>query len=294
MQVGRGERILWVVERPDFVDFLSEVFSMKLGPSVDIRSFCRPERALDALRTNEGAPDLLITAFYFDGGCKSGLMLVQEARKIHPSLLTVVISGFPLQHLKGIAADWPVQPDLLFQKPGEIVEQWIPALKVLLAQPSGAGLRQPGILNTPVAFTDEAGVELGPQPHRHAGRPLVWFAGGYDCLNTLKRCMGRNTQPHRFQGGYDWEHFKRPEDAWARLEEVGNKPEALVTDYFFEGGYLNGLKLVRHAQKVVPGIWTVLAGDVTEAHIQGIMKGTGISPDLFFHYDHYCSPYHSG
>jgi hypothetical protein len=94
--------------------------------------------------------------------------------------------------------------------------------------------------------------------------------------------MGRDEHPPRFKRGYDWEHFDDPETAWARLEEVREKPEALVADYYLSGGHINGLKLMRHAQRAVPGIWTVLVSWLADEHIRGNMEGTRISSDLFF------------
>ena len=189
-------------------------------------------------------------------------------------------------------ADWPVQPNLILHK-GELV-YWFGALKELLARHSIAGpsRRQvqgdPAAPNTFMAVEGEA--EAGEQrPHLLNGRPLVYFIGPSDCLNTLKRCMGRDAHPPRFRCGYDWEHFENPEAAWARLEAVRVKPEGLVTDYYLSGGPMNGLKVVRQAQRVVPGTWTVLASCLAEEHIRGIMEGTSISPDLFFHCRNYDS-----
>lgn len=286
VQTGSAERLFWLVESPELADSLVLLISAELGPSVKVRLFCKPEMALEALGRNEGSPDILITAFYFDGSCNSGLWLVQEARKIHPNLRTVVTSAFPLEHLKGVAADWQVQPDLLLHK--GVVGHWVPALKELLAHPSGAKRAPRRIQPGPAAFRAITAHKRGSEPaeqgrRRLKGRPLVYFVGTYNCLSVLKRCMGRSAHPPRFERGYDWEHFEDPETAWARLDVVREKPEALVTDYYLSGGYINGLKLVRHAQGAVPGIWTVLVSEFAEFHVQGIMDGTRISPDLSFH-----------
>jgi hypothetical protein len=287
-QGGSAERVLWLIERPEFAEFLTLAISTEMGPSVKVRLFSKPEMALEALGQREGAPDTLITAFYFDGSCNNGLWLVQEARRIHPNLRTVVTSGFPLEHLKGVVADWQVQPNLLLHKGEHVVGHWSPALKELLAHPSsdGPALRriQPDPAASNAFAAHKRGAEPGGQRRRPLnGRPLVYFVGPSESLNTLKRCMGRDAHPPRFKSGYDWEHFENPETARARLEEVREKPEALVTDYYLSGGFTNGLKLVRHAQRVVPGIWTVLVSWLAEHHIHGVMEGTSISPDLFFH-----------
>lgn len=86
-----------------------------------------------------------------------------------------------------------------------------------------------------------------------------------------------------FKRGYYWKHFVNPEAAWATLEEVRKKPDAVVADYYLSGGEMNGLKVVRQAQRLIPGIWTVLATWFAEEHIRGIMERTNILPDLFFH-----------
>jgi hypothetical protein len=294
VQGGRAERVLWLVERPEFAEFVSLAISLQMTPSVKVRGFERPEPALQALEYCEEPPDLLMTAFHFDGDYSNGLWLVQEARKLHSNLRTVVTTGFPLEHLQGVTADWQAQPNLLLHKGEDIFRNWFPALKELLSQPGSLGPTPRRVQLDPAAskaFTAyKRGVGPGGQRRRPLNsRPLVYFVGPSESLNTLKRCMGRDAHPPRFKRGYDWEHFENPETAWASLEEVREKPEALVTDYYFSGGYTNGLKLVRHAQRVVPGIWTVLVSWLAEHHIQGIMEGSSISPDLSFHIRNYRS-----
>ena len=139
---GQEERIVWVVERPPFADFLSAVFEDLTRPPVKVRLFSRTDIALEALQRNEGRLDALITAFYFDGRCRNGLWLVEEARKIYPELITVVISAYPLERLKGVAADWQVQPNLLLHKGANGFEQLLSALKELQVHRVGTGPTQ--------------------------------------------------------------------------------------------------------------------------------------------------------
>jgi hypothetical protein len=47
---------------------------------------------------------------------------------------------------------------------------------------------------------------------------------------------------------------------------------------------MNGLKVIRHARSLFPGIWSVLASDLPEAHLRRVMEGTGIHADLLFQY----------
>ena len=288
---GKAESTLWLVERREFAELLNLVIPQKLTPSVKVRGFERPERALQALERCEEPPDLLMTAFHFDGDYGNGLWLVQEARKIHPNLKTVVTSGFPLEHLKGVAADWQAQPDLLLHKGEDMLRNWFPALKELLSQPGSVGRNSRPLHRVQIASdalaTDRQTVGLRERRWRQVrGKPLVYLVGPSDSLRALKAYMDQ-VKPQRFQHGYDYQCFEHSELAWTSLSEARKKPDALVADYYLSGGYVNGLKLVRHAQAVVPRIWTFLVTWVSEHHIRGIMAGTGISPDLVFHSRNY-------
>jgi hypothetical protein len=248
---GKEERIVWVVERPPFADLLSKVLEDLMRPPVKVRLFSRPEMALEALQNNEGPPDALMTAFYFDGEYRNGLWLVQEASKLYPELTTIVASGYPVEHLKGVAADMQVQPNLLLGKGADfLVEQLLSALKELLIHRVGTGPTQRPIQRVRVASEAFTKHRQGPGPEKRCwrkvrGKALVYFVGPVDSLNALKSCIGQETQPAPFKRGYDWKHFVNPEAAWATLEEVRKKPDAVVADYYLSGGEMNGLKVVR-------------------------------------------------
>lgn len=280
---GGEKQILWLVERNAFGEFLAEVFAQQFKPAITVRRFERPETALEALRHSAEIPAVLMTAFYFDGDYQNGFWLTHEALKIHRDLKTIVTSGYPLDHLRGVAADLKIQPDLLLVKSESLLQDWFPRLQQLLSRPRNGpqetsrpevpdrvGLlrlvRQRAVRWT-MAWTHE--------------KPLVYVVGPSRVLLRLKAYADAAT-PSRRGSGYDLEHFERPEWARASLLDDSRKPDVLVTDYYLEGAYLNGLKLIRDAQITVPAICTVLANCVSEHHLRGLIEGSGILPDFVF------------
>ena len=84
--------------------------------------------------------------------------------------------------------------------------------------------------------------------------------------------------------GYSTRAFS-PTGVLEALKSKQELPDVLViTDYYLSGGFINGLKLIRHAQNTAPGVWTVLVNcGYSRLHIQGAIQATGISPDWVFH-----------
>jgi hypothetical protein len=254
-----------------------------------LRRFERPEIALQALKESPEVPDVLITAFYFDGEFRNGLWLVQQARKTYPNLRTVVTSGYPSDHVRGVAWDLEARPDLLLWKGGNVFSDWIPALEKLLFQPRKVGRNTTEL--------DPAQVALDPlplknrvtamrRPRRAKGKPLVYLVGPSESLKTLE-AYADQVKPSGFEAGVDYQCFECPDLARASLQEGPRKPDGLVVDYYLYGGYLNGLKLIRDAKTVSPGICTVLVSWFSEHHLRGIIEGTGISPDFVFRCESY-------
>ena len=57
VQGGSATRVLWLVERPEFAEFLNLAIPLQMTASVKVRVFERPEPALQALEHCEEPPD---------------------------------------------------------------------------------------------------------------------------------------------------------------------------------------------------------------------------------------------
>ena len=282
------DQILWLVERQEFSELLTFVIDHKL-PSVTSRRFERPEIALQALKESPEVPDVLITAFYFDGDFRNGLWLVQQARKTYPNLRTVVTSGYPSDHVRGVAWDLEARPDLLLWKGGNVLSDWMPALETLLFQPRKDGRNATELNPVQVALDPlplKNRVTAMRRPRRAKGKPLVYLVGPSQSRKALE-AYAEQVKPSGFGKGENYQYFECPELARASMQEGPRKPDGLVVDYYLDGGYLNGLKLIRDAQTAVPGIGTVLVSWFSKHHLRGIIEGTGISPDFVFHCESY-------
>ncbi|HLH56736.1 MAG TPA: hypothetical protein VKY92_24335 [Verrucomicrobiae bacterium] len=281
--IPQRQRVLWIVERPCSAEFLSLCFAHQTGFTV--RTFS-PTGVLVALKDKEQLPDILVTAFYFDGGPISGLRIVQELRKVAPTIPAIVISGFPLEHLRGAVADWPAQPDYLLQKGIESFHRdLLSAIEEVHTCPSLHHTKQIRLSCDPVALPARAATSrLNQQSEQVAGRAaVVYLVGDSNCLGIL-RAYAEEMASTRFKRPCDYLSFTDPAIAWSSLDQPGIKPDGLVTDYYISGGFINGLKLIKHAQTLDYQIWTILVGyRYSGFHLQAAMDATGISPDLFFH-----------
>jgi hypothetical protein len=284
--------LVWVADWYLPPDLFTWWIQSAFGPSARVVSFQTPEALLEELKRAGEPPDVVVSAFYFDGGYRNGLWLIQEARKLYEQVPTILTSGYPAEHVARAASDWEVKPDLILYKGDEffwtkLTEQ----LKEFLTLPRARRAELQGTQDDKVADRNVAPAPTlkTRMPRRRArrGRPLVYFICPSDALNTLKRCMGRSVQPSRFHRGYDWEHFEVPESAWAKLQSTRTKPEAVVADYYLAGGSATGLTVVREAQRLCPGIWTVLVSWFAEDHVGGMIEGTGITPDLSIYCENY-------
>lgn len=274
----RAGSVIWFVEEEWVAEFYATVIR-SVFPRAETRMFPRPELAVEALEKEERPPDLLITAFYFDGRCQNGLWLIEQCRKVRPNLATILMSGFDPDHVQGIVADWREQPNRVIAKPINRIAHLLAPVQDLLGlqpNPNPPSIDRRGLVRPAVA-SDTTWITF-------RRKPLVYFAGPHAYLPALKRFVGHETTPKCFRDGYDWEHFEHADAAWAMLESETDKPVALVTDFYFSGQYINGLKLIRQAQKIVPGIWTVLGSDLPPGHLRRIMDGTEIRPDLVLQY----------
>lgn len=101
-------------------------------PSARVVVFTNPETALEELKRAEEPPDVLTSAFYFNGGNRNGLWLIQETRKMYEFLPAILISGYPAEHVARLASNWEVKPNLILHKGEEFFKKLTEGLKELL------------------------------------------------------------------------------------------------------------------------------------------------------------------
>jgi hypothetical protein len=132
MSSNKRGPLLWIVERQFIAECLVEVVHFMVEPSARVVVFTSPEAALEELKRAEETPDVLTSAFYFNGGCRNGLWLIQEARKMYGLLPAILISGYPAEHVARLASDREVKPDLILHKGEEFFKKLTEGLKELL------------------------------------------------------------------------------------------------------------------------------------------------------------------
>ncbi|HZR19354.1 MAG TPA: hypothetical protein VFE51_18850 [Verrucomicrobiae bacterium] len=277
---------LWLVERLDWLELLSAFLHHESNSS--LTSFS-PTGVLEALECRQELPDILVTAFYFNGGTVSGLRIVHELRTIAPAIPAIVISGFPSAHVQGAAADWQVRLDYTLQKGvgSNILEELRRAIQDLglierseVVQPCWRRDPMEALALTERRRSRKPAAKRRIKPNR---KPLVYLVGHSNCWRML-RTYAEEMAAMRFKRSCDYDSFSDETCAWANLSQPGIKPDLLITDYYLNGGFINGLKLISHAQTMIPGICTILVGcGYSRLHLQGAIEGTGISPDWFFH-----------
>jgi PAS domain S-box-containing protein len=88
---------LHILYLDDDISLVFLVTRMLQRKGIRVSGFTRQEEALAALRAAPAAFDLFVTDFSMPG--KSGLDVIQEARRIVPGLAVAIASGFPSDHL---------------------------------------------------------------------------------------------------------------------------------------------------------------------------------------------------
>ena len=77
-----------------------------------LKLFRDPGHVIQAFNETKPKPDLLITDFAM--GAVNGLELIEQAKKLHPPLKTIVVSGVTSEGMMRFA---PVKPDRFLAKP---------------------------------------------------------------------------------------------------------------------------------------------------------------------------------
>jgi two-component system response regulator YesN len=81
------------------------------------RTFLDPEEVLRAVRDDGDRPDLLVTDYVM--GSMTGLELIEECKKFHPALRTILLSGTVSE---SYVHKFNVQPDRFLPKPYPVAQ----------------------------------------------------------------------------------------------------------------------------------------------------------------------------
>ena len=105
----RKELIFVVDDEPLLVEMAQTVLDAE---GYQIRAFCDPENALQAIEESDRKPDLLITDCLM--GSMDGLELIDRCRRVQPGLKTLLLSGTVDESFLRQQA---VKPDKFLPKP---------------------------------------------------------------------------------------------------------------------------------------------------------------------------------
>ena len=105
-----SKELVFIVDDEALLGQLAEVLLTDAGYST--RTFLDPQDALREIRDDGARPALLVTDYVM--GSMTGLELIEECRKVHPALRTVLLSGTVSEDF---LENFPVQPDHFIPKP---------------------------------------------------------------------------------------------------------------------------------------------------------------------------------
>ena len=102
--------LIYIVDDEAMIVTLIEAI---LGPAgYRLKSFRDPGHVLQAFNDSKTKPDLLITDFAM--GAVNGLELIEQTKKLHPKLRTIIVSGVTTEGMMRFA---PIKPDRFLAKP---------------------------------------------------------------------------------------------------------------------------------------------------------------------------------
>lgn len=107
---GNSQALVFVVDDQKVIAELTAAILELEG--FQTRIFHDPAEALEALNTEAGAPDLLLTDYHM--GRSTGLELIEQGKERHPELRTILFSGTAQ---RSVYADRRVKPDEFMEKP---------------------------------------------------------------------------------------------------------------------------------------------------------------------------------
>jgi len=107
---SKGETMVFVVDDQQVIaDLTAAILELE---GYQTRIFNSPSEAFQALDSDAGAPDLLLTDYQM--GQSTGLELIDQSKKRHPGLRTILLSG---SVQRSVYADRRVKPDEFLEKP---------------------------------------------------------------------------------------------------------------------------------------------------------------------------------
>ncbi len=110
-RAGKNEKeLVFIVDDEELLCQLADTVLSELGYRT--RCFLDPEDVLRAVREDGHRPDLLVTDYVM--GSMTGLELIEECKKLHPTLRTILLSGTVSE---SYLHNFPVQPDKFMAKP---------------------------------------------------------------------------------------------------------------------------------------------------------------------------------
>jgi len=86
---GSKDELVYIVDDEELLGQLAETLLSEAG--YQTRCFIDPSEALRAVRDDGARPDLLVTDYVM--GSMTGLELIEECRRIHPAMRTILLSG---------------------------------------------------------------------------------------------------------------------------------------------------------------------------------------------------------
>ena len=106
-------------------------------PNPRVACFDCPESVLEALKSADPKPAILITSIVYQGHAMSGIELYQECKKVHPGLKVLLTSSLDRQME---LEKCPIQPDVFFRigpflrigSTENLAEKFVEAVKKLL------------------------------------------------------------------------------------------------------------------------------------------------------------------
>ena len=106
----KPNQLVFIVDDEALLGQLAETVLGEAGYRT--RTFLDPQEVLRAVRDDGDRPDLLVTDYVM--GTMTGLELIEECKKFHPSLRTILLSGTVSE---SYLSNFTVQPDCFLPKP---------------------------------------------------------------------------------------------------------------------------------------------------------------------------------
>jgi DNA-binding NtrC family response regulator len=105
-----SKELVFIVDDEELLGQLADTVLSEVGYRT--RCFLDPEDVLRAVRDDGQRPDLLVTDYVM--GSMTGLELIDECKKLHPTMRTILLSGTVSE---SYVHKFTVQPDHFMAKP---------------------------------------------------------------------------------------------------------------------------------------------------------------------------------